>query len=102
MAADVAVFCRFQNCAEHNVRVAKCGAGGSIAHMIDTELSNASKSGANVETLCTLTARSCKFLRNGHYGVQAQPKATVNLLQACEFSMNKRGDTSGTGIRRLE
>lgn len=94
--------CRLRGCCEHNLRVAKCGAGGSFVHMSDTEVSSALKSGANVETLCTLKALKSKFVRNGHYGVQAQPKATVNLLQGCEFSLNKRGDTSGTGIWRSD
>jgi hypothetical protein len=65
----------------------------------NVEFSGAVKSGANVDTLCTLHARECGFHRNGHYGVQAKPKATI-ILTDCTLSGNRRGDSSGNGIRR--
>jgi hypothetical protein len=70
---------------------------GSAVVAEGVEFSFAARCGAYVESNCSLTARECKFLRNGHYGVQTQPKARA-VLENCTFALNRRGDRSGNDI----
>ena len=91
--------CRYYQSAVHNILVQRGGQRGSLLDVAGAELSGAIRCGLYAESNCMVTARECKFWRNGHYGVQTQPKASVEV-DKCQFYLNRRGDCSGNGIVR--